>query len=60
MTQREAVLRLYLVAGVFGLVATFVTRADVGEGYIAGGGVALAALYALWRLERDWIKKEKT
>ena len=60
MTQREAVLTLYLVAGVFGLVATFVTRANAREGYVAGGGVVLAALYALWRLERDWIKREET
>lgn len=59
MTQREAVLTLYLVAAAFGLVAIFVTRASVQEGYVAGGGVALAALYTLWRMERDWIKKEK-
>jgi UDP-GlcNAc:undecaprenyl-phosphate GlcNAc-1-phosphate transferase len=59
MTQREAVLTLYLVAGALGLVAVFVTRATILEGYIAGGSVALAASYALWRLERDWIRREK-
>jgi UDP-GlcNAc:undecaprenyl-phosphate GlcNAc-1-phosphate transferase len=59
MTQREAVLTLYLASGAVGLVAIFVTQATVLEGYIAGGGVALVALYALWRLERDWIKREK-
>jgi UDP-GlcNAc:undecaprenyl-phosphate GlcNAc-1-phosphate transferase len=59
MTQREAVLTLYLVAGALGMVAIFVTQATVQEGYIAGGSMALAALYALWRLERDWIKREK-
>jgi UDP-GlcNAc:undecaprenyl-phosphate GlcNAc-1-phosphate transferase len=59
MTQREAVLTLYLVAGAFGMVATFVTQASVLEGYIVGGIVALAALYALLRLERDWIKRER-
>jgi UDP-GlcNAc:undecaprenyl-phosphate GlcNAc-1-phosphate transferase len=59
MTQREAVLTLYLVAGAFGMVAIFVTQATVLEGYVASAGVALAALYALWRLERDWIRREK-
>jgi UDP-GlcNAc:undecaprenyl-phosphate GlcNAc-1-phosphate transferase len=59
MTQREAVLTLYLVAGALGLVAVFVTRATVLEGYIAGGSVTLAASYTLWRLERDWIRREK-
>jgi UDP-GlcNAc:undecaprenyl-phosphate GlcNAc-1-phosphate transferase len=56
MTQREAVLTLYLVAGALGVIAIFVTQASIWEGYIAGGAVVLAALYALWRLERDWIK----
>jgi UDP-GlcNAc:undecaprenyl-phosphate GlcNAc-1-phosphate transferase len=58
MTPREAVLTLYLVAGALGMVAVFVTRATVLEGYIAGFAVALAALYSLWRLERDWIRRE--
>jgi UDP-GlcNAc:undecaprenyl-phosphate GlcNAc-1-phosphate transferase len=59
MTQREAVLTLYLVGGALGVIAIFVTQASVFEGYIAGGVVALAALYALWRLERDWVRREK-
>jgi hypothetical protein len=41
------------------MVATFVTQAGIVEGYIAGGSVALAAGYALWRLEREWIAREK-
>ena len=57
MTQREAVLTLYLVGGALGVIAVFVTQASVLEGYIAGGGVALAGLYAVWRLERDWMKR---
>jgi len=52
MTQREAVLTLYVVSFVLGLLATFVTRASVLEGYIVGGLAALAGLYALWRAER--------
>jgi UDP-GlcNAc:undecaprenyl-phosphate GlcNAc-1-phosphate transferase len=59
MTQREAVLTLYLVAGAFGMIAIFVTQASVLEGYIAGGIVVMAALYALWRLEWDWIKRDR-
>lgn len=59
MTPREAVLTLYLVAGSLGMVATFVTQAGIVEGYIAGGSVLLAAAYALWRLEREWIAREK-
>ncbi len=60
MTQREAVLTLYLAAGALGMVATFVTQANILEGYIAGGSVALLALYVLWRLERDWIRRERS
>lgn len=51
MTQREAVLTLYVVSFVLGLLATFVTQASVAEGYITGGLVVLAGLYGLWRLE---------
>jgi UDP-GlcNAc:undecaprenyl-phosphate GlcNAc-1-phosphate transferase len=52
MTHREAVLTLYVVSFVLGLLAIFVTRASVTEGYIAGGLVILAGIYGLWRLER--------
>jgi UDP-GlcNAc:undecaprenyl-phosphate GlcNAc-1-phosphate transferase len=52
MTRREAVLTLYVVSFILGLLATFVTRASVLEGYMVGGLVALASLYGLWRVER--------
>jgi UDP-GlcNAc:undecaprenyl-phosphate GlcNAc-1-phosphate transferase len=52
MTQREAVLTLYVVCFVLGLLATFVTQASVVEGYVAGGLVVLAGIYGLWWLER--------
>jgi hypothetical protein len=52
MTPREAVLTLYVVAFVLGLMAIFVTQASVLEGYLMGGLVAAAGLYGLWRLER--------
>ncbi len=52
LSPREAVLTLYVVSFVLGLLAVFVTRASVVEGYIVGGAVALGGLFALWRLER--------
>jgi UDP-GlcNAc:undecaprenyl-phosphate GlcNAc-1-phosphate transferase len=52
MTPREAVLALYVVSFVLGLLAIFVTQASVLEGYLMGGLVASAGLYGLWRLER--------
>jgi UDP-GlcNAc:undecaprenyl-phosphate GlcNAc-1-phosphate transferase len=51
MTHREAVLSLYLICGTLGLLALFVTQASVPQGYFIGAMVALAALWALWKLE---------
>jgi UDP-GlcNAc:undecaprenyl-phosphate/decaprenyl-phosphate GlcNAc-1-phosphate transferase len=51
-TQREAVLLLYLVSGMFGMVALFVAQAQVWEGYIITAVVASFALYTIWWLER--------
>ncbi|MDX1688199.1 MAG: MraY family glycosyltransferase [Candidatus Promineifilaceae bacterium] len=52
MTQREAVLTLYLIGGAFGMVAIFITQATVLEGYFIGAVVAAICLYAMWRLEQ--------
>jgi len=52
LTQREAVLTLYVVSFILGLIAIFITQASVLEGYLMGSAVALAGLYGLWRLER--------
>ena len=52
LTQREAVLILYLVCGVLGVLAVFVTQASVLEGYVIGGAIALMGLAALLKLER--------
>lgn len=51
-SQREAVLLLYLIAGAFGMVALFITEADVVEGYFVGTMVALLAAWAIWKLVR--------
>jgi len=52
MTRWEAVLTLYVVSFILGMLAVFVTQASVAEGYAVGGLVMLAGLYALWRMER--------
>jgi len=50
-TRREAVLILYMVCVVFGMIALFLTRATVPEAYATAGVVAAVALLALIRLE---------
>jgi UDP-GlcNAc:undecaprenyl-phosphate GlcNAc-1-phosphate transferase len=52
LTQREAVLILCLVCGALGVLAIFITQADLLEGYVIGGTVALTGLLALVKLER--------
>lgn len=51
-SQREAVLILYLVCGVFGIVSIFLTQASILEGYLIGSVVAVTAIYAIYRLEK--------
>jgi len=51
-TQREAVMFLYLIGGMLGMVGVFVTQADLIEAYLLGGSVFLAGLWGIWRLER--------
>jgi UDP-GlcNAc:undecaprenyl-phosphate GlcNAc-1-phosphate transferase len=51
-TQREAVMLLYLISGMLGMVAVFVTQADLVEAYLLGGSVFLAGLWGIWRMER--------
>lgn len=51
-TQREAVLALYLVAGILGMVANFLAQGNLTEAYLLGGAVLLAAVYAFWWMER--------
>ncbi|NIA10496.1 MAG: undecaprenyl/decaprenyl-phosphate alpha-N-acetylglucosaminyl 1-phosphate transferase [Nitrospiraceae bacterium] len=51
-THREAVLTCYLVAGALGVMAIFVTQANIVEGYTVGGIILAIALYAIFWLER--------
>ncbi|NLG51616.1 MAG: undecaprenyl/decaprenyl-phosphate alpha-N-acetylglucosaminyl 1-phosphate transferase, partial [Chloroflexi bacterium] len=52
LSQREAVLVLYLACCILGVLAMYLTQASVPEGYLVGGVVLVAALYLLWKLER--------
>jgi len=52
LSQREAVMACYLFCGALGVIATFIMQAGLVEAYILGGGVALAGLLGLVRLER--------
>ncbi len=52
LTPREAVLVLYLAAGICGEIALFVAQANLLTGYTVGVLVAAFALWALWRLEQ--------
>lgn len=52
LTRREAVLILYILGFVLGLVAMFVTQATLWEGYLVGGIIVAVAVFALWRAER--------
>lgn len=58
-TRREAVLICYLVCAGLGVIALFVTQANIVEGYIVGGVMGLVALVFLWRVEQvDFVGKE--
>jgi len=50
-TQREAVLMLYLAGCGLGVLAMFITQADVIESYILGVGVLIAGVLGIARLE---------
>lgn len=52
LTRREAVLVLYIVGFVGGMLALYVMCATRIESLVMGSLVALATLYAIWRFER--------
>jgi len=53
-SPREAVLILYLFSGILGMMALYITQANILEGYAAGGACAFLALAAIGWLERRW------
>lgn len=53
LSEREAVLTLYLIAGAFGMVGLFITQASIFEGYLIAAMVAGVSLYAIYCLEKQ-------
>ncbi len=51
-SPREAVFICYLFGFIAGVLATFVTQANVRDGYAVGAAVLLTGLYGIWKLER--------
>ena len=51
-STREAVLLCYLLGGICGMGATFVTQANVLEGYAVGLTFLVIGVYGIWRLEK--------
>jgi UDP-GlcNAc:undecaprenyl-phosphate/decaprenyl-phosphate GlcNAc-1-phosphate transferase len=51
-TRREAVMALYLVAGMLGMLAQFVTEASLVEAYLIAAAVVVLAVVAFWRLDQ--------
>jgi UDP-GlcNAc:undecaprenyl-phosphate GlcNAc-1-phosphate transferase len=56
-SQREAVLILYLISGVLGMIGLFVAQATAMEAYTVAVAVALFGLYAIWWLEKQREKR---
>lgn len=52
-SQREAVLILYLIAGMFGMAALFVTQATLPEGYTVAATTLAVCFWAFWKLEKS-------
>lgn len=51
-SPREAVLICYLIGFIAGVMATFVTQANISEGYVVGAAALIVGLYGIWKLER--------
>lgn len=51
-TQREAVMALCLVSGALGMIAIFITSAQMLEAYILLAAVTVAGAVAIWKLEK--------
>ncbi len=60
LTQREAVLSLYLVAGALGVLTLYSMQVGLVERYVVLGVVLIAAVVALWKLDWAPISLPKT
>lgn len=52
LSQREAVLTIYLLGGVYGMIALFITQADLASGYLIGVSAAIISLFGIYKLLR--------
>ncbi|RUA15935.1 MAG: undecaprenyl/decaprenyl-phosphate alpha-N-acetylglucosaminyl 1-phosphate transferase [Clostridia bacterium] len=57
-TRREAVLSLYLLGSIFGMIAVFVTRASIWEAAVIGVSVFLAGVATIRYMERILRQKK--
>ncbi|MEZ4518997.1 MAG: hypothetical protein R3C44_19970 [Chloroflexota bacterium] len=57
-SPRETILILYLVSGILGMMALFVTQATLLEGYTLGVIAVVLAAGGIWWLEQQWSKGE--
>lgn len=53
-SQRETVLILYLLTGATGMIALFITQANLTQAYVLAAICGLIALYIMWWLEKKW------
>ena len=58
-SPREAVLICYLLGGLGGVLATFLTQASVLEGYGVGVAVLGVGIYGIWRLEKLYAEQTR-
>lgn len=49
--QREAVLLIYLLTGAGGMIAVFITEANILDGYLIFAALLLVGAAAIWRLD---------
>jgi UDP-GlcNAc:undecaprenyl-phosphate GlcNAc-1-phosphate transferase len=52
LSQREAVMAIYLAGAAFGVISVFMTQADILEAYVMGGAVVALAVYLVIWFER--------
>lgn len=55
----ETVLGLYLCSGALGMIAIYVTQATIEEGYLLAVLLGLLALYAIYRLDKDFAAENR-
>jgi UDP-GlcNAc:undecaprenyl-phosphate GlcNAc-1-phosphate transferase len=58
-STREAVLILYLIGGILGMMALFITQATIAEGYVVGALAAVLGGGAIGWLEQKWKESER-